>query len=101
MTRRHPIGAEPQEDGSTHFRVWAPRRERVEVVVGEQATLLTREPSGHHSGAAPTVGDGALYRYRLDGGESFPDPASRYQPQGPHGPSQVVDPARFQWNDPD
>jgi len=98
MTRRYPIGAEPQPDGSTHFRVWAPRRKTVEVVVDNHATLLTREPDSHHSGPAPAT-DGALYRFRLDGGDSFPDPASRFQPQGPHGPSQVVDPARFPWTD--
>ena len=39
------------------------------------------------------------YRYVLDGGDAFPDPASRYQPEGPHGPSQVVDPAEFNWTD--
>src|SRR5215467_12076726 len=42
---------------------------------------------------------GTLYRFRLDGGDAFPDPASRYQPEGPHGPSQVVDATRFRWND--
>jgi maltooligosyltrehalose trehalohydrolase len=44
---------------------------------------------------------GARYKYRLDGGDSFPDPASRYQPDGVHGPSQVVDPAAFTWTDSD
>ena len=98
MTRRYPIGAEPQPDGGTHFRVWAPRREYVEVVVGGAATLLTREPDGHHSGLAAAT-DGSKYRFRLDRKDEFPDPASRFQPQGPHGPSQVVDPSRFQWTD--
>src|SRR4051794_38289007 len=98
MTRRYPIGAEPQPDGTTHFRVWAPRRQKVEVVIDNTATPLTREPDGHHSGVA-SAADGSLYRFRLDDGDAFPDPASRFQPQGPHGPSQVVDPARFQWTD--
>ena len=46
------------------------------------------------------VGAGARYRYRLDGGtDTYPDPASRFQPEGPHGPSEVVDPAAFPWTD--
>jgi maltooligosyltrehalose trehalohydrolase len=60
---------------------------------------LQAEPGGYFSGLAAGVRAGALYRYRLDGGESYPDPASRYQPEGPHGPSQVVDPAAFRWSD--
>jgi maltooligosyltrehalose trehalohydrolase len=99
MTRRLPIGAEPQADGSTHFRLWAPRRKSVEVVTGDRVTALSREPDGHHSGAVADTQAGALYRYRLDGGDAFPDPASRFQPEGPHGPSQVVDPGLFSWTD--
>jgi maltooligosyltrehalose trehalohydrolase len=97
MTRRQPIGAEPQNDGATNFRVWAPKRAQVEVVIDSQATALTSEPDGYFSGSAPAP-PGARYRFRLDGGESFPDPASRFQPEGPHGPSEVIDPA-FPWTD--
>src|SRR5512146_3313470 len=99
MTRRLPIGAEPQPGGSAHFRVWAPKRSRVEVLLDSgDAFPLGREESGYHSGTAP-VAAGALYRYRLDGQDAFPDPASRFQPNGPHGPSQVIDPDAFQWTD--
>ena len=42
---------------------------------------------------------GSLYQYRIDGSGPFPDPASRFQPEGVHGPSQVVDPSRFRWTD--
>lgn len=98
--RRYPIGAEPTAAG-TDFRVWAPKRERVEVVLGDRTAALTREPGGYHSGLVPEVGAGALYRYRLDGEGPYPDPVSRFQPEGPHGPSQVVDPRRFQWTDVD
>jgi maltooligosyltrehalose trehalohydrolase len=45
------------------------------------------------------IGPGARYRYRLNGRQTFPDVASRYQPEGVHGPSEVIDPARFQWSD--
>ncbi len=97
--RRFPIGAE-LADGGSHFRVWAPKRRRVEVVLDSGAGVeLSAEPGGYFSGLHPAAGDGARYRYRLDGGDSFPDPASRFQPEGPHGPSQIVDPTRFPWTD--
>jgi maltooligosyltrehalose trehalohydrolase len=102
--RRLPVGAEVMAEG-VHFRVWAPLRKRVEVVF-EKATAegpadfeLTAEPAGYFSGLVPGAGEGALYRLRLDGGDAFPDPASRFQPEGPHGPSQVIDPAGFAWTD--
>ena len=101
MVRRLPVGAEVIERG-VHFRVWAPDRRRVAVVVedghGPEHELVS-EGNGYFSGVAPGIGDGALYRYRLDGKDAFPDPASRFQPQGPKGPSQVVDPMRFRWTD--
>ncbi|HXE53055.1 MAG TPA: malto-oligosyltrehalose trehalohydrolase, partial [Tepidisphaeraceae bacterium] len=102
ITRRLPIGAEIH-DGGVHFRVWAPRRKRLEVVFENGAApsvSLTAGADGYFAGLASNLGDGTLYRFRLDGGDLlFPDPASRFQPQGPHGPSQVVDPSRFQWSD--
>jgi maltooligosyltrehalose trehalohydrolase len=83
-----------------HFRVWAPRRNTLEVIVGsEPAQPLQREASGYFSGFVAAAKAGDLYRFRVDGGGQFPDPASRFQPQGPHGPSQVVDPPRFKWSD--
>jgi maltooligosyltrehalose trehalohydrolase len=100
--RRIPIGAEPSAAG-TRFRVWAPKRSRVEVVIESgrgAAVALESEPGGYFSGTAP-AGPGDLYRFRLDGGDRFPDPASRFQPEGPHGPSMVVDPSAFRWRDGD
>ncbi len=97
ITRRQPVGAEPQPDGTTHFRVWAPKRSRVEVVLESGAVALEREADGYFSGSAAAP-PGSLYRFRLDGGDAFPDPVSRFQPEGPHGPSEVVDPA-FAWSD--
>ena len=97
--RRLPIGAEPQRAGGTHFRVWAPERHRVDVVVGSRDLALRDEGNGYFSGLVAEASSGTLYRYRLDGGSAYPDPASRFQPEGPHGPSQVVDPAAFRWND--
>src|SRR4051812_24901861 len=100
MTRRFPIGAEPTPAGA-HFRVWAPKRARVEVVLDNgNATELEKEPTGYFSGIVAGAHKDSLYRYRLDGADAFPDPVSRFQPEGPHGPSQVVDPA-FPWTDHD
>ena len=102
--RRLPVGAEVVADG-VQFRVWAPCRRRVEVVLesgrGHGAHALNPEPDGYFSGLIPPAADGDLYRFRLDGDGPFPDPVSRYQPEGPHGPSRVVDPARFPWTDQD
>ena len=96
--RRLPIGAEPQIDG-THFRVWAPRARVVEVEDDRgAATALKPDVPGYFSGDAP-LGVGSRYRYRLDHDQVYPDPASRCQPDGPHGPSVVVDPGAFRWTD--
>jgi maltooligosyltrehalose trehalohydrolase len=104
MHRRLPVGAEVPAEGGVHFRVWAPRRRRVEVVLegaaAGQAAGLEAEGGGYFSGRVAKAGAGTRYRYRLDGGaELYPDPASRFQPDGPHGPSQVIDPGRFAWTD--
>jgi maltooligosyltrehalose trehalohydrolase len=103
MIRRLPIGAEPQPGGGVHFRVWAPKRQSVHAVLefaerSAQAVPLDREPSGYFSGFVPDARPGTRYRYRIDEGDAFPDPASRFQPDGVHGPSLVVDPA-YEWTD--
>src|SRR5205085_4854707 len=54
---------------------------------------------GHFEITIPGVGAGDRYLYRLDGGKERPDPASRSQPEGVHGPSEVVDPDHFHWTD--
>jgi maltooligosyltrehalose trehalohydrolase len=95
-----PIGAEVVPEG-VHFRVWAPRRRRVEVVHDAGTAELEGEGDGYFSGLMEGIGAGALYRYRLDGGGAFPDPASRFQPEGPHGRSRVVDPSTFEWTNRD
>ncbi len=59
---------------------------------------LKAEADGYFSGYVPNIEAGTLYKFRLDSGE-FPDPASRFQPEGPHGPSAIIDPGRFEWTD--
>jgi maltooligosyltrehalose trehalohydrolase len=98
--RRLPIGAEIL-DGGVHFRVWAPKRKRVDVRIGKDMHALAREPGGdgYFSGVVAGIAAGARYKFVLDGGDAFPDPASRFQPDGPHGDSEVVDVARYRWRD--
>jgi maltooligosyltrehalose trehalohydrolase len=102
--RRLSMGAE-LASGGVHFRVFAPKRKHVEVVIetsgGPARTLrLTRSDDGYFAGLCDGVRAGSLYRLRLDDDPKlFPDPASRFQPDGPHGPSQVIDPASFTWTD--
>lgn len=91
-------------DGGVHFRVWAPGK-AVDVIIGEDTTRhaavrLRPEENGYHSALVTDAGAGTLYRYRVDGADTLlPDPASRFQPDGPHGPSEVIDPASFRWSD--
>lgn len=99
-TRRYPIGAEPGASGVS-FRVWAPARDRVSVVIeGGGEYEMLREERGYFSAHITELGTGVRYRLRLDGGdELLADPVSRYQPEGPSGPCVVVDPDRYSWSD--
>lgn len=93
------LGALVEPDG-TRFRVWAPDADRVDLeVVGRRPVPLDRvDDEGRYEAFVEGVGAGAHYRYRLDRGDALPDPASRFQPEGVHGPSEVVDPA-YDWTD--
>src|SRR5262245_4180040 len=93
------LGAVLYETGTT-FRVWAPRCRAIEVVIeGRRPTPLTSRPDGMFELALPGVGPGTRYQYRLDSKQYRPDPASRHQPEGVHGPSVVVDGAGAAWTD--
>jgi maltooligosyltrehalose trehalohydrolase len=94
----YPVGAQLFESGVA-FRVWANRAAKVSVIVREEEHVLTRETSGYFSGCVEGAAAGDLYSFVVDGGAPFPDPASRFQPDGPHGPSQVIDPQVFPWTD--
>src|SRR5438094_7249729 len=105
IERRYPIGAEVIGENQTHFRVWAPKARELDVVVERGPNSprtfhsLTPESGGYFSGVI-NAGAGTLYRFRVNGGEIFyPDPGSRFQPDGPHGPSCIIDPGQFQWTD--
>lgn len=101
IARRLPVGAEPLAGKGVHFRTWAPLRRTVTVITPNHAFDLENEGNGYFSGFAPEMTPGITYEFRLDGEGNFPDPASRFQPDGPHGPSQIVDPHTFAWSDQD
>ena len=95
-----PISAE--HDGhSVNFRVWAPRHDEVRVVIGDATSPLEDEGNGYFSASVNDIGAGTLYRFQLDGHpDLYPDPASRFQPFGPHGPSEVIGPVGYAWRHP-
>jgi malto-oligosyltrehalose trehalohydrolase len=102
MRRRHelPCGAE-LTSGGVRFRLWAPRAQTVllRLEPAEQGGIaMSREPGGWFSLSTTAARAGARYRYVVDGA-AYPDPASRYQPEGVHGPSEVVDPTAYEWTD--
>jgi len=98
-SRRFPLGAELRPEG-VHVRVWAPQQRDLSVhVEGGDSWPLKRDDAGYYSGLVPGLAPGGLYRLILDDGTAIADPASRFQPEGVTGPSQVVDPDAFSWTD--
>jgi maltooligosyltrehalose trehalohydrolase len=87
-------------NGTARFRIWAPAARRVDVVFEDgdcKPLSLTAEAGGYFSGSAAT--SARHYKYRVDDKGPWPDPCSRFQPQGVHGPSLLVDPDAFEWTD--
>ncbi len=105
LARRYAIGAELQPSGGTTFRVWAPGKEQLHLVlldenVAECAEVEMRREGNGYFAACANCDAGALYGFRINRQPALlPDPASRFQPLGPTGPSRVVDPYSFRWSD--
>src|SRR5689334_21899873 len=98
--RRLSAGVELVAPGTADVRLWAPACRRVEFVRdGGDGHELTRSDDGTFEGVVSGVGPETRYWFRLDGGRLRPDPVSRYQPSGPHGPSAIIDPFSFEWTD--
>ena len=103
LSRRHemPFGAAVLPEGGVRFRLWAPAARSVGLSLGRDAAQLALRPTG--DGWFELITDAAaagdLYRYVIDGEIAVPDPASRFQPAGVHGASEIVDPAAFAWAD--
>ena len=96
-------GAELQ-GASVSYRTWTTGKKKVSVVIFDdrgnvmRELAMEREATGYYSVVDPDSSPGTLYKYRLDG-NLVPDLASRFQPQGVHGPSQVVDGRSYRWTD--
>ncbi|WP_316975820.1 malto-oligosyltrehalose trehalohydrolase [Shumkonia mesophila] len=99
---RMPFGAETGA-GGTRFRLWAPDAEEVSLLIERSAEEGTIEvpmaafEDGWREARLPDAGPGSHYRFRVDGGQAVPDPASRFQPADVHGPSEVIDPLAYPW----
>jgi maltooligosyltrehalose trehalohydrolase len=96
------LGARTIEADRVKFRVWAPCARTVALEwVDQDLATIPMEPSseGYFEVTVKGVGPRARYRYLLDGANARPDPVSRFQPEGVHGPSVVVDPDSFHWAD--
>ena len=94
----YPVGGQLQESGAA-FRVWTHRHETVSVVLNKKEHPLNLEEGGYFEGFVEGAREGDRYTYLVDGKGPFSDPASRFQPEGPDGPSQLVNPDRFAWHD--
>src|SRR5437016_5009142 len=88
-------------DGNgTRFRIWAPQIRTLELVLEGHGTYRPeKSDDGTWTIHLAGVSAGDRYRYLVDGNGPFPDPASRFQPEGVHGPSEVIDPSAFRWTD--
>ena len=101
-----PLGSVPSAVGTTSFSVWAPRSGSVRLRLrpgdhGVGAREETLEPTGdgYHGVVLDACPAGVRYHYLLDDGRALADPASRFQPEGVHGPSEVFDPGVHRWTD--
>ena len=105
MKRRYsmPFGAECRDDGNVRFRLWAPAARQVDVCVananGFMRFALDHCDEGWFELVTDAAKPGSRYYFRIDGEHEVPDPASRFQPRDVHGPSEVIDPLAFDWND--
>jgi maltooligosyltrehalose trehalohydrolase len=99
-----PFGAEVTDHSQVRFRLWAPGARKIDLSLDDgkgvaQILPMSRLEDGYYEIVTDKAKAGSLYRYRIDGENEVPDPASRLNPQDVHGPSQVVDPTEFDWTD--
>ena len=95
-----PFGAQLQPDGTVRFRLWAPSHDKIQIQLHGQTELEMRaEHGGWHELVTDRARAGTLYQFVLPDGLRVPDPASRYQPDDVHGPSEVIDPKAYAWRD--
>src|SRR5687767_10829559 len=83
--------------GGVRYRVWAPKHQSLSVVVAGREIPMTREADGVFIAVDPAGAVGDLYQFKLPDGQTLPDPGTHFQPQGVHGPSEVIDHDAFRW----
>ena len=95
------LGANRLTDGRWEFLLWAPNARSVSLHLLHSGELLTMAPlsRGYFRRTVENLEPGTRYFFQLDGARELPDPASRFQPEGVHGPSEVVDLNQFHWTD--
>ncbi|OHB58718.1 MAG: hypothetical protein A2Y12_20170 [Planctomycetes bacterium GWF2_42_9] len=102
IKRKYPIGAEVIDD-ELNFRIWAPSHKNAQLIIEyphSETIEMQPEENGYFSAAIKNLEKKTLYRFKFPGNNTFfADPASRFQPKGPLGPSQVVEPSLFKWTD--
>ena len=104
IKRKYPIGAELIPGKGIHFRVWAPRLRKVELILKKnklkpQSFVMINEGNGYFSLLSQSANVNSRYYFKLPHSKNWlPDPASRYQPEGSYGPSEVAD-VKFDWQD--
>lgn len=96
------LGSSVSEEGVL-FRVWAPKASSVSLVImgDKEPYLMNPEDRGYFSTFIQGLEPGRRYYYLLNEDRPRPDPVSRFQPEGVHGPSEVIDPSKFKWEDQD
>ncbi|WP_265942496.1 malto-oligosyltrehalose trehalohydrolase [Dechloromonas sp. A34] len=100
-SHRMPFGSQLEPGGGVHFRLWAPSARQVSLCLEAAELPMPAIGQGWFAVDVPEAGAGSRYRFRIDGGRLVPDPASRFNPEDVHGPSEVIDPAAFAWADGD
>jgi maltooligosyltrehalose trehalohydrolase len=102
IKRKYPIGAEIIDD-ELNFRIWAPANKNAELIIEHphsESIEMQHEENGYFSATIKKLDEKTLYRFKFPDSETlFPDPASRFQPQGPKGPSQIIETSLFKWTD--
>src|SRR5436309_9660540 len=98
MRRKHamPFGAEVCDDGAVLFRLWAPKASHVSLVLESARELEMSRADSCFELQTPEARPGSRYQFRIDHDQLVPDPASRFQPQGVHQGSEVIDPFAFE-----
>jgi maltooligosyltrehalose trehalohydrolase len=103
MSLYQKVGANIINKSKCQFTVWAPEQKNMEILFndGKEKFPMEKDEYGYWNATLPGINDSAKYKYLINGQNSFPDPASKYQPDGVHGQSQVFDPSEFNWSDQD